>query len=156
MNTNVLLGYLLALTIAGFFLWVLRGFIRGLQQKNELPISDFAVSEESGDDATTVNWPIHVFTDRQDDLPVPGRLMHLNPAGAYLQSSACLVTGQKISLYIDVPGQDQVRVTAFVLWAADCQGNRNGAQVRFEGMAPDLRASLYRMAGEAPLLFVRE
>ena len=35
----------------------------------------------------------------------------LSTAGAFMKSSACLVIGQEISHYVDVPEQEQVRLS---------------------------------------------
>lgn len=159
MRSNAALSYIMALTIVGFFLWLLRCFVQWMQQKNEPP--ELAVlpaqAESAGsDDKIAVNWPVHVFLRHDDDLPLPGRFTHINPAGAFLQSSADLKTGQIVTLYIDVPGYEQVRVSARVLWARTSRDGRNGAQVRFEDLSADTRAHLFRVAGERPLLMVGE
>lgn len=130
-KSNIALSYIAMLSVVGFFLWILRNFVRGLRQKTQLPpIPPVAIPEE-GDDKQVVDWPAHVYLSKSDDIPIPGRIVSVNPAGAFMESSACLQTGQEISIYVDAPGDDPVRLSARVVWAREGRDGRNAAQLVF-------------------------
>lgn len=131
MKSNIALSYIAMLSVVGFFLWVIRGFIRGLRQKSQIvPVPPILEQPEDAD-KKTVDWPVHIFLSKEDDIPIPGRLVSITPAYAFMESSACLKTGQEISLYVDIPGQDQVRLTAKLIWAREGRDGRNAAQLSF-------------------------
>ena len=131
MKSNVALSYIAMLSVVGFFLWVIRNFVRGLRQKNELPPVPPALLEEDDADKKHVNWTAHVFLNNQDDIPIPGRIVSVSPGGAFLESSACLQTGQDVSIYVDTGTDDQVRLSARVVWARESRDGRNAAQLVF-------------------------
>ena len=67
-------------------------------------------------------------------------------ADAFMESSACLVTGQEISLYVDVPEQEQVRLSAKVIWAREGRGGSNAAQLSFSSSCAGVINTLYGLA----------
>ncbi len=62
-----------------------------------------------------------------------------------MESSACLVTGQEIALYVDVPEKEQVRLSARVVWAREGRGGRNAAQLSFTSHCAGVIKSLYAL-----------
>lgn len=133
MKSNIALSYIAMLTMVGFFLWVIRNFVRGLRQKGQVAPMSAGTDSHAAIDKQTVDWPVHIFLSKSDDIPIPGRLVSISPADAFMESSACLKTGQEIVLYVDVPGRDQVRLTAKVSWARGSRDGRNAAQLTFPG-----------------------
>jgi len=87
--------------VVGFFLWVIRNFVRGLRQKDELPAVPPIEAFEEDSGKKSVDWPVHIFIDITDDIPIPGKILSVTRAGAFMESSACLSTGQVITLYVD-------------------------------------------------------
>lgn len=153
MKFNVLAGYLLALTIVGFFLWIIRGFVRGLRRKDQLPgempdsLRNPVPNQDTEDSGKlAVYWPCNLFL-QNDDIEYPGRLESLTPAGAYLRCSAPLRVGQTVSLYIEVPDGELCRATVQILWVGQGRGQHPAAQVRFEGLAAGERVRLRKAAG---------
>lgn len=150
MKFNILAGYLLALTIVGFFLWIIRGFVRSLRKKDQLPDelpdslrgSD-AEQETAGSDKIPVNWSFNLFL-HNDDIEYPGQLAALTPAGAFLRCSAPLRVGQMVSLYLNLPDGETCRISAKVLWVGRGKGQHPTAQVRFEGMGAGEKARILR------------
>ncbi len=145
-KSNIALSYIAMLSVVGFFLWVIRNFVRALRKKNQpvpaIPFTD-QVAEE---DKRSVDWPVHIFLKKNDDIPIPGRLVSISPAYAFMESSACLKTGQEVSLYVDVPGQDQVRLTARMIWAREGRDGKNAAQLCFPGLSADKKNGLFKLA----------
>ncbi len=146
MKSNIALSYIAMLSVVGFFLWVIRNFVRGLRQKSQhillAPISD----QPSDSDKKKIDWTVHIFLNKDDDIPIPGRLVSISQAYAFMESSACLKTGQEISLYVDVQGRDQVRLTARVIWAREGRDGRNAAQLSFVNNSVDEKRELYQLA----------
>jgi hypothetical protein len=146
MKTNLLLSYIAMLSVVGFFLWVIRNFVRGLRQKNQAVSVSFATTQELTPEKKRINWPVHIFLSKQDDIPIPGIFTHISLTDAFMESSACLVTGQEISLYVDVPEQEQVRLSARVVWAREGRGGRNAAQLSFTSSCAGAIKTLYGLA----------
>ena len=146
MKSNIALSYIAMLSVVGFFLWIIRNFVRGLRRKNELlPVT--SMTEPTKDThKKAVDWPVHIFLRRDDDIPIPGRLTSISPADAFMESSACLQTGQDISLYVDIPERDQVRLTAKVIWAREGRAGKNAAQLRFISQSVEEKKQLYQLA----------
>lgn len=148
MKSNIALSYIAMLSVVGFFLWVIRNFVRALRKKTQVvpvpPFSDQATDSEK----KTIDWPVHIFLSKEDDIPIPGRLISITPAYAFMESSACLKTGQEVSLYVDIPGRDQVRLTAKLIWAREGRDGRNAAQLSFLGLSADKRKGLFLAAME--------
>ena len=145
-KSNIALSYIAMLSVVGFFLWVIRGFVRALRKKNQIvPVPP---TLEQTEDAVKkrVDWPVHIFLNKEDDIPIPGHLVSITPAYAFMESSACLKTGQEISLYVDVPNKEQVRLSAKVIWAREGQGGRNAAQLSFASKYVDVIKTLYGLA----------
>ena len=130
-KSNVALSYIAMLSVVGFFLWIIRNFVRGLRQKDELPPVPPLPVEEDASDKKAVNWPAHIFLANNDDIPIPGQVVSVTPGGAFLESSACLQTGQEITLYVDVGADEQFRLAAHVTWARESRDGRNAAQLVF-------------------------
>jgi len=149
MKSNIALSYIAMLTVVGFFLWVIRNFIRGLRQKAQLPPVPSASAAQASVDKQSVDWPVHLFLSRRDDIPLPGRLISISPADAFLESSAALKTGQVISLYVAVPGREPVQLVARVAWARESRTGRNAAQLVFDGLSSAKKKELFRCAQEA-------
>jgi hypothetical protein len=63
-----------------------------------------------------------------------------------MESSACLVTGQEISLYVDAPAQEQVRLSAKVVWAREGRDGRNAAQLSFASNYAGVIKTLHGLA----------
>lgn len=149
MRSNIALGYIAMLSVVGFFLWVIRNFIRALRKKDHvvplIPVDDHVADT----DKKSVNWPLHIFLHKEDDIPIPGSLVAISEAYAFMESSACLQTGQEISLYIDVPERDQMRLTARVIWARQGRDGRNAAQLSFGGLNAEKKKDLFAMAQDA-------
>lgn len=142
-KSNIALSYIAMLTIVGFFLWVIRNLVRALRQKDQVvPVSSLPEQQADGD-KKSVDWPVHIFLNKEDDIPLPGRLVSVSPAYAFMESSACLKTGQEISLYVDMAGHDQVRLTAKVIWARKGRDGRNAAQLRFDNLSADKKKELF-------------
>lgn len=152
MKLSVLAGYILALTIVGFFLWVIRGFVRGLRRKAQLPdASDdlpraTAAPEAEKADRVSVDWSFNLFL-ANDDIEYPGKLESLTPGGAFLRCAAPLRVGRRVTLYVDLPAGEACRVSATVMWVGPGKGRHPAAQVRFEGVPAETRAQLLRAAG---------
>ncbi len=146
MKSNIALSYIAMLSVVGFFLWVIRNFVRALRKKNQLVPSIPLTDQLTEGDKKTVDWPVHIFLKKKDDIPIPGRLVSISPAYAFMESSACLKTGQEISLYVDVPGQDQVRLTAKAVWAREGRGGINAAQLSFPVLNADKKSDLFELA----------
>jgi len=153
MKFNILAGYLLALTLVGFFLWIIRGVVRGLRQKDQLPselpdsLRESVPGQETEvSDKIPVDWSFNLLY-HNDDIEYPGRLEALTPGGAFLRCSAPLRVGQMVSLYFDVPDDEICRVSAKVLWVGKGMGQRPATQVRFEGMAAGEKARMMKAAG---------
>lgn len=148
-KTNIALSYIAMLSVVGFFLWVIRNFVRGLRRESQLPpVLPMAPSGESDVDKKSVDWPVHLFLSRTDDIPIPGRLISIGPADAFLESSACLKTGQAISLYVHVPDQEPMSLTAKVLWARKGRTGGNAAQLVFDSLCADKRRALFLQAAQ--------
>lgn len=146
MKSNVALSYIAMLSVVGFFLWVIRNFVRGLRQKDQLPpIPPLAATPEDND-KRSVDWPAHIFLDKSDDIPIPGRIVSVTLSGAFMESSACLKTGQEISVYVDVPGDDQIRLTAHIVWAREGRDGRNASQLVFPVCAGQMQNPLFPLA----------
>ena len=133
-RSNVVLSYLAMLSVAGFLLWVIHNLVRSLRQDKHPPAPVPVSDDQAGNDSQVVDWPVHIFLSRTDDIPFPGRLVSINPGGAFMESSACLKTGQDISLYVDIAGEDQVRLTAKVTWAREGRDGKNAAQLVFANL----------------------
>ena len=146
MISNIALSYIAMLSVVGFFLWVIRGFIRGLRQKNQLVSLTPTSTQESSPEKKRINWPVHIFLSKQDDIPIPGRFTHISTTDAFMESSACLATGQEISLYVDVPEHEQVRLSAKIVWAREGREGRNAAQLSFTSNYADVVKTLYGLA----------
>lgn len=135
MRSNIALSYIAMLSVATFLLWVIHNIVRSLRQNNQsIPTVSFA-GEMSEAEKKTVDWPVHIFLSKTDDIPVPGRLLSITPAGAFMQSSACLKTGQTMSLYVEIPGREQVQLGARVIWAREARDGRNAAQLVFDSQS---------------------
>jgi len=130
-KSNIALSYIAMLSVVGFLLWVIRGFIRALRKKDQIVFAPPIPEQTEEADKKKVDWPVHIFLNKEDDIPIPGRLVSITPAYAFMESSACLKTGQEVSLYVDIPGQDQVRLTARIIWAREGRDGRNAAQLSF-------------------------
>lgn len=153
MKFTVLAGYLLALTIVGFFLWLIRGFVRGLRRQERLPgelaeLRGALSGEPEAAGRIPVDWPLSLLY-RNDDIEYPGCLEALTPAGAFLRSSAPLQAGQEVSLYLAVPGSGTCRVSATVLWVGKGDGRQPLTQVRFERLGAGERERLLRVAADS-------
>jgi hypothetical protein len=146
MKTNILLSYIAMLSVVGFFLWVIRNFVRALRQKNQIISVAPVATQELTPEKKRINWPVHIFLSKQDDIPIPGTFTHISLTDAFMESSACLVTGQEISLYVDVPEQEQVRLSARVVWAREGRGGRNAAQLSFTSSYAGVIKTLYGLA----------
>ena len=145
-KSNIALSYIAMLSVVGFFLWVIRNFVRALRKKSQL-VPVIPLSDQPADaDKKSVDWPVHIFLHKQDDIPIPGRMVAISPAYAFMESSACLKTGQEVSLYVDITGQDQVRLAAKVIWAREGRDGRNAAQLIFPGLSAGKKKELFRMA----------
>lgn len=148
LKSNIALSYIAMLTVVGFFLWVIRNFIRGLKQNIEpTPVLPSPLPM-AGDDKKKVDWPVHIYLSKTDDIPIPGKIISVSLADAFMESSACLHTGQKISLYVDVARQEQLRLEAKVLWARQSRDGRNAAQLSFPGLSLEKKNELIRLAGK--------
>jgi hypothetical protein len=90
MKTNLLLSYIAMLSVVGFFLWIIR---RGLIQKNQHDSVLLPSSQELTPEKKRIDWPVHIFLSKQDDIPIPGTFTHISMADAFMESSVCLVTG---------------------------------------------------------------
>lgn len=145
-KSNIALSYIAMLSVVGFFLWIIRNFVRGLRPKNQLAPVAPTTGQHTDTDKKPVDWPVHIFLSKEDDIPIPGRLVSISPAGAFLESSACLKTGQEISLYVDVSGQDHVQLTAKVIWTRKGRDGRNGAQLSFARHRAGKKNDLYQLA----------
>lgn len=145
-KSNVVLSYIAMLSVVGFLLWVIRGFIRALHKKDQIIPAASVPDQKTDGDKKSIDWPVHIFLNREDDIPIPGRLASISPADAFMESSACLHTGQDISLYVDVPEQDQVRLTAKVIWAREGRDGKNAAQLRFITQSAKEKKELYQLA----------
>jgi len=143
MNSNIALSYIAMLSVVGFFLWVIRNFVRALRKKDQVVPLIPTLDQATDADKKAVNWPVHIFLSKEDDIPIPGRLTSLSPAYAFMESSACLKTGQEISLYVDIPGQDQMRLSAKLIWAREGRDGRNAAQLSFLGLSADKKKELF-------------
>ena len=64
----------------------------------------------------------------------------------FMESSASLVTGQEISLYVDVPEQEQVRLSAKVVWVREGHRGINAAQLSFASRYAGVIKTLYGLA----------
>ncbi len=146
MQSNLILSYLAMLSVVGFFLWVLRNFVRALRKKDQFDVLPFSQDQKSTNEKKQIDWPVHIFISKDDDIPLPGRFTHISITDAFMESSACLVTGQGISLYVDVPEQEQVRLSAKVVWAREGRGGRNAAQLSFTSNYADVIKTLYGLA----------
>ena len=134
------------LSVVGFFHWIIRNFVRGLLQKNQHDSVLLPSSQELTPEKKRIDWPVHIFLSKQDDILIPGTFTHISMADAFMESSACLVTGQEISLYVDVPEQEQVRLSAKVVWAREGRGGRNAAQLSFSSSCAGVIKTLYGLA----------
>ena len=132
--------------MVGFFLWVIRNFVRALRKKAQLVSLGPVATHELTPEKKRINWPVHIFLSKHDDIPIPGRFTHISTTDAFMESSACLVTGQDISLYIDVPEQEQVRLSARVVWAREGREGRNAAQLSFASHCVGTIKNLYALA----------
>ena len=146
MKSNILLSYIAMLSVVGFFLWVIRNFVRGLRQKSQAVSVASGAIQELFPEKKRIDWPVHIFLSKQDDIPIPGVFTHLSLTDAFMESSACLVTGQEISLYVDVPEQEQVRLSAKVTWAREGHRGRNAAQLSFTSRYAGVIKTLYGLA----------
>lgn len=146
MKSNVALSYIAMLSVVGFFLWVIRNFVRGLRQKDQLPPVSPLSSELEDDEKKTANWPVHIYLNNADDIPIPGEIVSVSPTGAFMESSACLVTGQEITLYVEVDRENPVRLSASVTWARTGRDGRNASQLIFPANETG-RTDLYSLAG---------
>jgi len=149
MRSNIALSYLAMLSVAGFFLWLINNVIRSLRQKNQaIPVMSFT-SEPPDADKKPVDWPVHIFLSKTDDIPVPGRLLSITSSGAFMLSSACLKTGQAISLYVEIPGCEQVQLSARVTWARAGRDGRNAAQLVFDSQSSAKHKELFSLCDGA-------
>ena len=146
MKSNIALSYIAMLSVVGFFLWIIRNFVRGLRQKNQLVSLGPVVAQELTPEKKRINWSVHIYLSKQDDIPIPGTFTHISLTDAFMESSACLATGQEISLYVDVPEQEQVRLSAKVVWAREGRGGRNAAQLSFSSHCAGAIKTLYGLA----------
>ena len=55
-------------------------------------------------------------------------------------------TGQEISLYVDIPGKDQMQLTARLIWAREGRDGRNAAQLSFIDLSADKKKELFLAA----------
>lgn len=149
MKSNIALSYIAMLTVVGFFLWVIRNFTRGLRQKTQLVPAPSFIDSPLDVDKQCVDWPLHIFLARTDDIPIPGRMVSISPAYAYMESCAALKTGQEISLYVEVSAKEQLRLTAKVIWARESRAGRNAAQLVFENLSADKKKELFLYAMSA-------
>jgi hypothetical protein len=133
------------LSVVGFFLWVIRNFVRGLRRKSQLPPIPPIETPETSHDKNRVDWPTHIFLSKTDDIPIPGRIVSVDLAGAFMESSACLDNGQQITIYIDIPDRKQLRLTALVAWARESRDGRNAAQLSFPGLNEEKRRELLNL-----------
>ncbi len=147
-KSNIALSYIAMLSVVGFFLWVIRNFVRGLRQKSQLPPIPPIETPEAGEDKRNVDWPAHIFLSKADDIPIPGRIVSVDLAGAFMESSACLVNGQQVTIYIDVPECEQLRLTAQVTWARESRDGRNAAQLIFPELSADKRKELLELSSQ--------
>ena len=146
MKSNIVLSYIAMLSVVGFFLWVIRNFVRSMRQNSQPAPALSALGESTDTEKRSVDWPVHIFLDQEDDIPLPGRLASISPAYAFVESSACLKTGQKVTLYVDAPGQEQVSLTARVIWAREGRDGRNAAQLSFDDLSLGKRNQLFQLA----------
>ena len=145
-NANIALSYIAMLAVVGFFLWIIRNFVRGLRQKCQLVSLPPNSIQELSPEKKRIDWPVLIFLSKQDDIPIPGVFTHLSLTDAFMESSACLVTGQEISLYVDVPEQEQLRLSAKVIWARKGFRGRNAAQLSFASRYAGVIRTLYGLA----------
>lgn len=148
-KSNIALSYIAMLTVVGFFLWVIRNFVRGVRHKSELPPIPPLPADLETTDKFTVDWPLHIFLSRSDDIPIPGQMVCISMSDAFMESSACLATGQEVTLYVDVPDREPLRVTARVTWARSGRQGKNAAQIIFPGMSVEERSTLFDLAKSA-------
>ena len=141
MKTNIALSYIAMLSVVGFFLWVIRNFIRGLRQRDQYLAAMPPVNREENS-KQKVDWPVHVYFNKTDDIPIPGKIVAMSAGGAYMESSACLENGQEITVYIDIPEREQLRLTANVVWARQARDGRNAAQLSFPQLTDEKRSIL--------------
>ena len=146
MKSNIALSYIAMLSVVCFFLWIIRNFVRGLRQKSQAVSVSSVATQELTPEKKRIDWPVHIFLSKQDDIPIPGVFTHLSLTDAFVESSACLVTGQEISLYVDVPGQEQLRLSAKVIWARKGFRGRNAAQLSFASRYAGVIRTLYGLA----------
>ncbi len=146
MKSNIALSYIAMLSVVGFFLWVIRNFVLALRKKNQIIPVISASDQTTEEDKKTIDWAVHIFLSKEDDIPIPGRLISISKAYAFMESSACLKTDQEISLYVDVQGRDQVRLTAKVIWAREGRDGRNAAQLSFINHSVDEKRNLFQLA----------
>ena len=146
MKSNLLLSYIAMLSVVGFFLWIIRNFVRGLRQKSQAVSVASVATQALTPEKKRIDWPVHIFLSKQDDIPIPGIFTHISLTDAFMESSACLVTGQEISLYVDVPEQEQLRLSAKVVWARKGYRGRNAAQLSFASRYAGVIKTLYGLA----------
>ena len=104
MSSNVALSYIITLTMVGFFLWVIRSIVRSLKSPGEnLPPGAAEVTADPG--SLSINWPVQIYTSREDEIAAPGWVEHINPGGAFLRSTTDLSVGQVLSLYLEDNGR---------------------------------------------------
>jgi hypothetical protein len=143
MKSNSALSYIAMLSVVGFFLWIIRNFARGLRQKDQLNFVRSVPHQEPSPEKKRIDWPVHILLRKQDDIPIPGVFTHLSTTDAFMESSASLVTGQEISLYVDVPEKEQVRLSAKVVWARKGRRGRNAVQLSFTSSYAGVIKTLY-------------
>jgi hypothetical protein len=144
-SSNIALSYIAMLSVVGFFLWVIRNFVRGLRQKSQIVPVAHVTDQPAETNKKAVYWPVHIFLGKEDDIPIPGVLISISPTDAFMESSAYLKTEQDISLYVEVPGREQVRLTAKVLWARKSRDGRNAAQLGFSSCCAGVVKTLYEL-----------
>lgn len=143
MKSNIALSYIAMLSVVGFFLWIIRNFARGLHQKDQLDFVRSVPHQEPSAEKKRIDWPVHILLSKADDIPIPGVFTHLSTTDAFMESSASLVTGQEISLYVDVPEKEQVRLSAKVVWARKGLRGRNTVQLSFTSSYAGVINTLY-------------
>lgn len=160
LKSYVAISYIVLLLLVGFSLWIIRTLVKGLQRSSGYSNSEEFSSVSSQPDSQfherPLGWTTWIVLGEGGGQKIQGVMTSVNPAGAFIESTARLKVGQELSLSIDVPDREQVRVTAQVLWVRDAMHNLVGAQVRFASLAPEKSAELFRLAGQRSLIVTGE
>ena len=83
MKSNILLSYIAMLSVVGFFLWIIRNFVRGLRLKSQAVSVASVATQELTPEKKRIDWPVHIFLSKQDDIPIPGVFTHLSLTDAF-------------------------------------------------------------------------